>query len=130
MRAGIKKAVGKRQKLVRQARERKRKQWAGVADFPAIHEHTADIDLGSWEHWVCCPPGGGHSAGAGVRHDDASAGRVGGLAGFGRGSRLGQFGTVRVLLLKVAAVVRVSVRRIWVSLSSPFPRQEVLTHLI
>jgi hypothetical protein len=36
-----------------------------------------------------------------------------------------QFGTIRVLLLKVAAVVRVSVRGIWVSLSSVFPRQEL-----
>ena len=39
-----------------------------------------------------------------------------------------QFGTIRELLLKVAAVVRVSVRRIWVSLSSVFPRQELFAH--
>lgn len=32
------------------------------------------------------------------------------------------------MLLKVAAVVRVSVRRIWVSLSSVFPRQELFAH--
>ncbi len=39
-----------------------------------------------------------------------------------------QFGTIRALLLKVAAVVRVSVRRVWVSLSSVFPRQELFAH--
>lgn len=39
-----------------------------------------------------------------------------------------QFGTLRALLLKVAAVVRVSVRRIWVSLSSAFPRQQLFAH--
>ena len=39
-----------------------------------------------------------------------------------------QFGTIRALLLKVVAVVRVSVRRIWVSLSSVFPRQELFAH--
>lgn len=39
-----------------------------------------------------------------------------------------QFGTLRALLLKVAAAVRVSVRRIWVSLSSVFPRQELFAH--
>jgi len=39
-----------------------------------------------------------------------------------------QFWTVRTLLLKVAATVRVSARRIWVSLSSVFPRQELFAH--
>ena len=39
-----------------------------------------------------------------------------------------QFGTIRALLLKVAAMVRVSVRRIQVSLSSVFPRQELFAH--
>ena len=39
-----------------------------------------------------------------------------------------QFGTIRALLLKVAATVRVSVRRIWVSLSSVFPRQALFAH--
>ena len=39
-----------------------------------------------------------------------------------------QFGTIRALLLKVAAVVRVSVRRICVSLSSVYPRQELFAH--
>ena len=39
-----------------------------------------------------------------------------------------QFGTIRELLLKVAAVVRVSVRRVRVSLSSVFPRQELFAH--
>ena len=38
-----------------------------------------------------------------------------------------QFGTIRALL-KVAAVVRVSVRRIWVSLFSVFPCQELFAH--
>ena len=41
-----------------------------------------------------------------------------------------QFGTIRTQLLKVAAVVRVSVRRIWVSLSSLFPRQELFAHCV
>ncbi len=41
-----------------------------------------------------------------------------------------QFGTIRTRLLKVAAVVRVSVRRIWVSLSSLFPRQELFAHCL
>ena len=44
------------------------------------------------------------------------------------GTELAQFGTIRALLLKVAAVVRVSVRRVWVSLSSVFPRQELFAH--
>ena len=39
-----------------------------------------------------------------------------------------QCGTIRALLLKVAAVVWVSVRRVWVSLSSVFPRQELFAH--
>ena len=39
-----------------------------------------------------------------------------------------QCGTIRALLLKVAAVVRVSGRRVWVSLSSVFPRQELFAH--
>ena len=39
-----------------------------------------------------------------------------------------QFGTIRALLLKVAATARMSVRRIWVSLSSVFPRQELFAH--
>ena len=39
-----------------------------------------------------------------------------------------QFGTIRERLLKVAATVRVSVRRVWVSLSSVFPRQELFAH--
>ena len=39
-----------------------------------------------------------------------------------------QFGTIRALLLKVAAVVRVSGRRVWVSLSAVFPRQELFAH--
>ena len=39
-----------------------------------------------------------------------------------------QFGTIRELLLKVAAAVRVSVRRIRVLLSSVFPRQELFAH--
>ena len=41
-----------------------------------------------------------------------------------------QFGTIRALLLKVATTVRVSVRRIWVSLSSVFPRQELFVHCL
>lgn len=41
-----------------------------------------------------------------------------------------QFGTIRVLLLKVAASVRVSVRRIRVSLSSLFRRQELFAHCL
>ena len=41
-----------------------------------------------------------------------------------------QFGTLRVLLFKVAASVRVSVRRIRVSLSSLFPRQELFAHCL
>ena len=39
-----------------------------------------------------------------------------------------QFRTLRALPLKVAAWVRASVRRIWVSLSSVFPRQELFAH--
>ena len=39
-----------------------------------------------------------------------------------------QFGTIRGLLLKVAAVVWVSVRTIRVSLSPVFPRQELFAH--
>ena len=39
-----------------------------------------------------------------------------------------QFGTIRTLLLKVAAVVRMSVRRVWVAGSSVFPRQELFAH--
>ena len=38
------------------------------------------------------------------------------------------FGTIRALLLKVAATVRVNVRRIRVSLSSVFPRLELFAH--
>ena len=41
-----------------------------------------------------------------------------------------QFGTIRTQLLKVAAVVRVSVRRIRVSLSSVYPRQELFAHCL
>ncbi len=41
-----------------------------------------------------------------------------------------QFGTIRTHLLKVAAVVRVSVRRTWVSLSSLYPRQELFAHCV
>ena len=41
-----------------------------------------------------------------------------------------QFGTIRVLLLKVAASVRVSVRRIRVSLSSLFRRQALFAHCL
>ena len=41
-----------------------------------------------------------------------------------------QFGTIRTRLLKVSAVVRVSVRRIWVSLSSLFPRQALFAHCL
>ena len=39
-----------------------------------------------------------------------------------------QFGTIRTQLLKVAAQVQVSVRRIRVSLSSLFPRQALFAH--
>ena len=44
-----------------------------------------------------------------------------------RGSELARatVGTIRLRLLKVAAVVRVSVRRVSVQLSSAFPRQEL-----
>ncbi len=41
-----------------------------------------------------------------------------------------QCGTLRVLLFKVAASVRVSVRRIRVPLSSLFPRQELFAHCL
>ena len=41
-----------------------------------------------------------------------------------------QFGTIRTQLLKVAAVVKVSVRRIRVSLSSLFPRQALFAHCL
>ena len=39
-----------------------------------------------------------------------------------------QFGTIRTQLLKVAAQVQVSVRRIRASLSSLFPRQALFAH--
>ena len=41
-----------------------------------------------------------------------------------------QFGTIRTRLLKVAATVRVSVRRVSVSLSSLFPRQVLFAHAL
>ncbi len=41
-----------------------------------------------------------------------------------------QFGTIRTRLLKVAGVVKVSVRRVWVSLSSLCPRQELFAHCL
>lgn len=41
-----------------------------------------------------------------------------------------QFGTIRRRLLKVAATVRVSVRRVRVSLSSLFPRQVLFAHAL
>ena len=51
-----------------------------------------------------------------------------GLAGSGLAKA--QCGTIRVQLLKVAATVRLSVRRVWVSLSSVFPRQELFAHCL
>lgn len=38
-------------------------------------------------------------------------------------------GTIRLLLFKVGALVRVSVRRLWVSLSSAYPRQELFARV-
>jgi hypothetical protein len=36
-----------------------------------------------------------------------------------------QVGTIRLRLLKIGAQVRVSVRRVWVQLSSSFPLQDL-----
>ena len=52
-----KKAGGKRQKPGRQARKPRRRRRTAVPDLPAIHERAAGVDLGSREHWACCPPG-------------------------------------------------------------------------
>jgi hypothetical protein len=44
-----------------------------------------------------------------------------------QGTQLAQAtcGTLRLRLLKIGALVRVSVRRVWVSLSSAYPLQEL-----
>ena len=41
-----------------------------------------------------------------------------------------QCGTIWAQLLKVAAAMRISVRRVWVSLSSVFPCQELFAHCL
>ena len=57
-----------------------------------------------------------------------AAGGVATTRAGGDGAGAGAVRTIRALLLKVAAVVRVSVRGVWVSLSAVFPRQELFAH--
>ena len=60
--------------------------------------------------------------------DRTSTATVRSLALAGTELARAQFGTIRTQLLKVAAQVQVSVRRIRVSLSSLFPRQALFAH--
>lgn len=41
-----------------------------------------------------------------------------------------QCGTIRTKLLKIGAVVRISTRRIWVSMSSSYPYQDIFIHVL
>lgn len=41
-----------------------------------------------------------------------------------------QCGTIRTKLLKIGAVVRVTTRRIWVSMSSSYPNQDIFAHVL
>ena len=132
-------------------------QWAGVAAVPGLPlPDTGELEpeaTGGGEGGMAAGPGaGGQPA---IRSDEPGAGAGGtsaatlpanqlrlywalfaaallevlrqvGLAGTELATA--QFGTIRALLLKVAALVRVSVRRICVSLSSVCPRQELFAH--
>jgi hypothetical protein len=49
-----------------------------------------------------------------------------------KGTQLAQAtcGTIRTRLLKIGAIIRVTVRRVWISMSSAFPLQELFTHAL
>jgi hypothetical protein len=49
-------------------------------------------------------------------------GELGGLMGAGD--------TIRLKLLKIGAAVRISVRRIWISMASSFPLQEMFVDVL